>query len=255
MATLTQYNFTQQVDYPNVLVSNIQASSISIALDHIDTLGSGAGMIVSVWFKDILPTADQDTLNSVMAAYKNVAPIVPIVQTDTDNALFARTKVVPTGMTFCLRAFEVATSTLNSLINNDYTGTPMSDISITFYDANGIVLTSDLSTCVKTVIDFEPTFDYYIIGGQIRIYLTPTQDVRVHVIGVPDVPANFGGSKIMVQNVNLKYISASDKIETDGRAGKPLSYSATNHTNKIRFILYHPAAYVQPLLIAIELFK
>jgi hypothetical protein len=81
MPTPTQYDFTQQVDYSSVLVLQIQQSSISTALDHIDTSGSGPTMSVMIWFKDVLSTADQTTLNSVMAAYVNVAPppVIPSV--------------------------------------------------------------------------------------------------------------------------------------------------------------------------------
>ena len=78
MPTLTEYNFTQQIDYPDVLTENIQASSISVALDHIDTSGSGPSMVVSVWFKDLLSSDDQTTLNSVLSAYVNTSPSLPI---------------------------------------------------------------------------------------------------------------------------------------------------------------------------------
>lgn len=83
MPTPTQYNFTQEVDYPLVLQANIQSSSIATAFDHIDTLGTGSSMQVSVWFKDVLSSTDQTTLSSVMTAYTNVAPpvAIPVVTT------------------------------------------------------------------------------------------------------------------------------------------------------------------------------
>jgi hypothetical protein len=89
MPTLTQYDFTQEVDYSSVLASNIQASSIATALDHIDTSGSGPTMAVMVWFKDVLSNTDQTTLNTVMAAYVNTAPpttipsVVQVLGADT----------------------------------------------------------------------------------------------------------------------------------------------------------------------------
>lgn len=178
-----------------------------------------------------------------------------IINTDSDGATYARTKVVPTGMTFCFRAFEFTTSTLNSVVNNDSNNNPMTDVTINFYDSSGTHLTSDLSTCTKTVVDFEPVYNYYIIGGQLRMTTPPTDNVHIHIIGVPDIPALYGGSKVMIQNLNLKYISATDKIETDGRAGKPLTYSSTQHTNKIRMIIYHPEAYTQSLMLVFEMFK
>lgn len=77
MATVTQYNFTQQVDYPSVLVSSIQASTISIVLINIETSGTGPTMSVSIFFKDALSEADQTTLNGIMSSYINSAPAIP----------------------------------------------------------------------------------------------------------------------------------------------------------------------------------
>lgn len=74
MATLTQYSFTQQVDYSTMLSNQIQQSSISTTLDHIDTSGSGTTMAISVWFKDVLSDVDVTTLNSIMFAYTNPTP-------------------------------------------------------------------------------------------------------------------------------------------------------------------------------------
>ena len=79
MATPTQYNFTQQVDYPNVLVASIQVSSIVTALVNIETTGSGSTMSVTILFKDALSSDDQTTLNSILSAYVNEAPMVQTV--------------------------------------------------------------------------------------------------------------------------------------------------------------------------------
>ncbi len=88
MATMTEYDFTQQVDFPSTLVENIQASSISVPLVNIETNGSGPTMEVSLFFQDVLPDADQTTLNSVMAAYVNaISPLdAAIAQVKKDTA-------------------------------------------------------------------------------------------------------------------------------------------------------------------------
>ena len=79
MATQTVYNFTQQVDYPSVLISQIQASSISTVVVNVATAGIGGTMSVSISFKDALSDADVATLNNLMAAYNN--PLPPLVNT------------------------------------------------------------------------------------------------------------------------------------------------------------------------------
>jgi hypothetical protein len=74
MAVMTEYDFTQQVDYPSVLIADIQASSISTSLVNVETSGSGPTMEVSLFFSDVLSSDDQATLNSVMSSYGNALP-------------------------------------------------------------------------------------------------------------------------------------------------------------------------------------
>lgn len=101
MSVLTEYDFTQQVDYTSVLAINIQASSIVTALDHIGTTGSGPTMIVAVWFKDVLSTGDQTTLISLMASYINTAPpaITPLVVINNALPPFGAKTLVVSGVT------------------------------------------------------------------------------------------------------------------------------------------------------------
>jgi hypothetical protein len=79
MATMTEYDFTQQVDFPCVLVADIQASTISTPLVNVETVGSGPTMEVSLFFSDVLSAADQTTLNSVMSSYVNSLPAAQVV--------------------------------------------------------------------------------------------------------------------------------------------------------------------------------
>jgi hypothetical protein len=74
MATMTNYSFTQQVDYPEVLIANVQASSIATPIVNIETSGSGPTMSVLVWFSDVLSATDQIALSSIMSTYINTLP-------------------------------------------------------------------------------------------------------------------------------------------------------------------------------------
>jgi len=116
MATLTSYNFTQQVDYPMVLTDNIQESSISIAIDHIDTSGSGSSMTVTVWFKDVLSTDDQTTLGTVMTAYINSNPVVNPVLSVVQILGADSVTLCPFGSTFVAHANQ--TTNYDLLITN-----------------------------------------------------------------------------------------------------------------------------------------
>lgn len=72
MATQTRYTFTiDQVD-SQVLISLIRSSSISTALDYINTDGS----LVSIYFKDVLSDPDSSTLVSLMTSYVYVTPVL-----------------------------------------------------------------------------------------------------------------------------------------------------------------------------------
>ena len=175
-------------------------------------------------------------------------------QIDSDNAEFSRTKQAPTGWTYQFRGFEFTTSNLSSLVNRDVSQNALGDVSIKMFDA-GAALTTDPTLAVKTVLDFEPTYDYYIIGGLAKILVTPANDVRLSVVAVPDVPFAYGGTRVMIQSVNFKYIGSNDKVDADGRASKMLSYSTTNHTNKLRFIVSHLAGEQHSFSIFVEHYR
>lgn len=180
------------------------------------------------------------------------------VQADSDNAPLARVKAAPTGWTFQFRFFEFTTAKLASLVNNDaLTGAALSDASMKLYKADNSEVTdsSGEAEVVRTVIDIEPTYDFYAIGGHCKCIVTPATDCRLNVVAVPDIPAAYGGSKIMVQGANFKLISGNDKVDMDGRAAKLLSYSATYHTNKLRVIIRHTAGEQNTFILGIQHYK
>jgi hypothetical protein len=216
-------------------------------------------------FKQIPNPADPGTMIPNPDAADFVATVMPTangkidnVQMDSDGAPMSRTKVAPSGWNFQFRGVEFATSTLSSVVNKDATNTDLADATLKLYKADGTLVTDQAdadANCVKTQLDIEPPYDIYIAGGKLKFIEQPVVDVRIAVIGVPDVPVNLGGSKHFVQNVNLKFIPAADGVNADGRAAKWLQYSATYHTNKIRFLLYHPAGHKMPISTFLELYR
>lgn len=71
MPTPTKYTYSIATDTANgkvnstTLSDEIAASSIIIALDHIDT----GGDVLDIWFRDVLSAPDQTTLTSVVNAH------------------------------------------------------------------------------------------------------------------------------------------------------------------------------------------
>jgi hypothetical protein len=177
---------------------------------------------------------------------------------DSEGAYVQRVKAAHTGWTYHLTAPEFKTSQLDSIHSKDVAGNNLNYCTIKCYDAQNVELTTQESCntdSVKTTFTIEPPWDYEVIGGTIKTVNDVTENVRVWVIAVPDVPAEYGGSKVMVQGVNLRFIDPNNGIEVDGRTSKYMVYSATYHTNKLQLIVKHPAGHKEDIMIALELFK
>jgi len=175
--------------------------------------------------------------------------------TDGEGSLLNRTKMASAGWTYQARFMEFTTSTLASVLNEKENGTDWADATIKFYDNVDAELTvqGDLDTdCVKTVFDFEPVYDMEIIGGNVTASPAPTNDMRLWVIAVPDIAVEYGGSKNMVNQLNLKKKSSHD---IDGRTPKRMNYDATYHTNKLRIIIKHSAGAKESVMMEVEHFK
>lgn len=185
-----------------------------------------------------------------------------IWQYDSDGAAIVRQKAAKKGWTYGAVPVEFQTSRLSdTLYSKTHDDVSRSWITMKAYNASDVEVTTpgianvNYATIVKTVIDFEPTYDYEIIGGFIRTINDINQDIRLWIIAVPDVPAQYGGSKEMVGGLNLNYMKPENIYFVDGRVTKLLAYNATNHTNKLRFILKYPAGAFESISINIELYK
>lgn len=181
---------------------------------------------------------------------------------DIDGIPFMRLKASKKGWSFWAVPIEITTSTISGTIYaKDASGTDIPGISCKIYNGDDQeittpgVLNANLNTCVKTVLDFEPAFDYEMIGGALRINSNPSSDVRLWIIGAPDIPAGSGGSKEFASGVNLKFLAPDSSFEIDGRVTKYVSYNAVTHQGKLRVILKHPAGTQVNMQIIIHTYK
>lgn len=186
----------------------------------------------------------------------------PLSQLDTDGAQIVRMKAAKRGWSFWSVPIEVVTSTLGAtLFCQDNAGIAIPWITAKIYDGNNAEITTagllnaNLNTCIKTVVDFEPNFNFEIIGGSLRVNSNPTQDVRLWIVAAPDIPAIYGGSKEFASGINLKFLSADNSWEVDGRVTKSVSYDAVNHSGKLRMIIKHPAGLQVNLMFVAQLFR
>jgi hypothetical protein len=164
---------------------------------------------------------------------------------------------------FKLRAFSFYTSNKASRLHNvnPVTEADYGDVTITLYDAQDTVITDETSAvAVKTVIDWEPHYNYEVIGGFMD---TPaglaggtTDQWYISAIGVPDYPPAYFGQIDYIAEVNLEAVTAQ-RVISDGRAVSYLPYRYNNMpgTNKLRFIVKHPPGAQQRFQVFIEHFQ
>ncbi len=181
---------------------------------------------------------------------------------DIDGATIVRLKAAKKGWSFWAVPVEITTSTLSGTIYcKKADGTDIPWVNCKIYNASNEEITTaglaniNLLSCVKTVIDFEPTFDYEIIGGALRTHSNPGQDVRLWIVGAPDIPAIYGGSKEFASGVNLKFLAPDSTFDIDGRVTKYLIYNPTTHQGKMRIILKHPAGLQLNMQIIIHIYR
>jgi len=263
------YDYTIATAFPNAAVDSsrltqeIQASAIVTALDYIST----ASGTCSIWFKAALSSGDETILDGLVAAHSGESLAQPPqavtlsgVKQELDGRISVRTTAVITAKNFQLKVFSFVPGDPSSLHDKKVSGTSMvnaNTVTMTCYDGSDTV-TTDPASAVKTVLDYEPSWDYEVISGKL---VTPevirtgtTEQWFVAVIAVPDIPAIYGGSIQFVTPVNLEVLG-DGYVVSDGRAAKYLTYNATYHTNKIRWIFWHPTGSHPRFQIYVETFQ
>lgn len=176
-----------------------------------------------------------------------------LIEKDPNGAVFGRLKIVPTGWKYCAYGINVTTSKYSGALEvfKDGVADTAINTSHKIYDGTNTEITSTLNelTAVKTVITVEPTYDIYVISGRVA---QSTARILMDVIVAPDIPAGSGGSIYFAQNLNVKKFY---NLVTDGKAPKLISYNATYHTGKFKFVLFYPVTTQEEVSIIIEAYR
>lgn len=194
---------------------------------------------------------------------------VTIPERDDDGALLSTIKLTHPGWQYQHASFEATTCKLNSHVEIMPDGTDPGYGVLKFYDNADVELVqggseSDAdfqirldSNCKKTILDWTPTHDYMIIGGQMRQQTAPSGNVRMWVVGVPGIPAGAGGSKVFINNLNMKFLANSESMVADGRTPKELLYNdPIPGTNTMRYQFVADGLGVQHTIhVSMEIFK
>lgn len=187
------------------------------------------------------------------------------VEIDDDKRQIVRSATTYKGWRYLAHPIEVETSNLTGVYSKDWAGNSRGDYSIKFYDNTDTELVAGTqieldSNCVKTVVTFEPTYDYDIIGGNIHQQTSPADDIRLWVIaGATDVASlDPTAVKEFVGGLNIKFMGADEQIQTDGRASARLNYSKEGvpvPTNKVQYIFRHSVGIKHKIMIVLEYFR
>ena len=186
------------------------------------------------------PSAEQLDYEATLAPGSN-RPLDP--PRDSDNMTISRNKVTKTGWTFNRANLKFETSK-PGLRYKTVALVDLPGVTLKLFNAAGTDITAEAQSvldtdCVKTQLDFEPPYNNEIIAGSLVLLTPPVGEMFLWVIGVPDVPAAYGGSKEFVTGEALHMLGPKQILEIDGRTSKPLTYSAVYHTNKIRATIRH----------------
>lgn len=260
----TTYNFTISTDFQHGVATDrlqaeIAASAIVTALDHIDTAGDTCGVV----FKAALSEEDEARLAGLVDAHSgeplpvSAAPVtIQGAKLTNDGRLTIRHTIALTGEhhVWC---FSFYTSDPSKLFNTKCDGTPLDGAHMHLFDANGDEITeAPYDGAVMTVVDFEPAFDYEIIGGLIYAPTDlkdgTTDQWFAGCIGLPEVPQEYGGQFMFVNSLNLEAFPGV--LEIDGRATALMRYTPGAHTNEMGFVIRHPPGASKRFQVMLRLF-
>lgn len=149
--------------------------------------------------------------------------------------------------------FTTAKATDN-IDNTDYNDQSYGDIVYTMRNVNKEITTFE-EDCKETWLDFMPLYNYEVSSGFLYVPSTvTTDDWEVHIIGVPDIPANQGGCVNFIANPHLKW-NAGEYLFLDSSMNPAELLYSPYGTNKIRIIIKHPLGAQEQFQLNIKVFK
>lgn len=186
---------------------------------------------------------------------ENYMPIANARINDGDGDQLVRLKIAPRNWNYQALQFEASLGKYDSFYCKKQDGsTDVPGFTYKIYDGSDNEITSSLfeANSVKTVITYEPTYDFCLVAGRVDQISIVASDCRLWVVAAPDIPEGLGGSKVFVNGINLRFF---DSILTEGRSPKRLNYSATYHTNKLQFIFRHGTTFSQKVSVILDMYK
>lgn len=167
------------------------------------------------------------------------------LQTDDLGAAYSIPKMCEIGMHFQLKGFTITSGVYNSLIERDWKNHPCSDTVVNFYDASGIQLNAtsqdNIANATQTQLTWTPNYNYYLMGGMVKVAAQPTSDAFLSVVVAPQIPSSYGGQIPLISNLNLLFFGNNDLISAASPSTKLLTYQQNGMpgTNSLQWNIYH----------------
>jgi hypothetical protein len=268
-----QYTYEKSVKL-DLLKREIENSSITIALDYINQ----NGLDIEIVFKASLSQSEITTLNQLVqdhnsnASFSSDPLTVTISEKDPDTGGIRLTpKFAPDGWHQQYFETEFETSKPNSIHEKDWHNVNIGFSSLKFYDdednelVQGQLSDQDYQAlldtdCVRTDLLWMPDHDYAIKSGFIAQRVVPEPNVYIWALGV-DLAEQYGGPQAVFAEggLNLCYVDARTRAGLDGVSPTIMYYEhpqlgAGQGTNRIRFVVRHPAGFKHKLQAVMEIF-
>jgi len=146
------------------------------------------------------------------------------------------------GTSYRAHFFDFTTCSIDSLVCKSWDGVADMGFVTKYYKADDTEVTTQADIdlyAVKTVVNFSPMYDYELISGTVNLQTSPTENLRLWVTGGV---SELGGVyvKEFIRNLNLKFISPSETLQTDGRASKFMKQTTMGvpyQTNQLQIVI------------------
>ena len=175
-------------------------------------------------------------------------------KTDVDGAQIINPKFATSGRVYQSMFCSLETSKHNSLVSKDVDNGSNDQFVFKIYDVNGseIMSGANESAAVLTTLEWRPTVGYDIQGFCIYQQTQPASDIYLNAIMAHNVPAAYGGSKVVIRGCNLKYGNYGNReMDWVGDSASVVDLDNTyySHWNIVK--IYHNAGVQHPIMVEV----
>ncbi len=249
---ITKYSYTKKVNVAKLQHEISIDATITTAIESISRKNND----VDIYMKAALATAEETALTSLVTAHDSTPIGTPTLLLDDDGATMTRPKMAAIGRHQQLHGMLFTTAMEDSFQQRDANDDNLQYGTMTFYDVNNIQVsgTANMPKACKTTVDWEPPFDYEIMGGVCHQMQIPSGRLVLNVIALPDIPTTLGGNIRFVLSTDLRFIGVDAGLHVAGQTTSELIYSPTLHTNKIQMTFHHASGLQHDLYLGFEIF-